>query len=533
MKGIEMLIQLIGGLGLFLYGMKLMGDGLENVAGENLKNILEKVTSNKYMGVLVGAIVTAIIQSSSATSVMVVSFVNAGLMTLVQTVGVTMGANIGTTITAQMVTLDLDAIIPLFIGIGAIMLLTVKKKKSRDISAIILGFGVLFLGMESMSGAMEPLKSSGAFQNVIGVVGDNMFLGLLTGVIATAILQSSSATTGILVALGATGTIGIDVAIPIILGCNIGTCITAVLASTGGNKAAKKAALLNVLIKVLGVIIMLPFVAWLADVVGVITPGKVDKQIANAHTIFNVATTLVLLPFSNIIVAIVNKIIKGEDVVEMDGPLYLDKKLLDKPVVAINQVFKETLRMGQLAKENLELSMMSFLENDKEKIKQVYKNEEILNTLEKEITNYLVQISSHELPERDSEILSASFHVINDFERIGDHSKNIVELATEKIDNNINIAPQAKDEVLNMYNKVLEAMQIAVNSYENKDLDGGKNIKPIEEEIDAYEKLLRENNIIRLNEKVCTASASTIYLDLISNLERIGDHATNIAQAVV
>lgn len=242
MDGIQMLIQLIGGLGLFLYGMKLMGEGLENAAGENLKNILEKVTSNKFMGVIVGAIVTAIIQSSSATSVMVVSFVNAGLMNLSQTVGVTMGANIGTTITAQMVTLDFEAIVPLFIGIGAIMLLTVKKKKTKDIAAIILGFGVLFLGMSTMSGAMEPLKESNAFKEVIDVMGNNVFLGVLAGLVATAILQSSSATTGILVALGSTGVIEIEVAIPIILGCNIGTCITAVLASTSGNKAAKKAA---------------------------------------------------------------------------------------------------------------------------------------------------------------------------------------------------------------------------------------------------------------------------------------------------
>ena len=312
MDGIQMLIQLIGGLGLFLYGMKLMGEGLENAAGENLKNILEKVTSNKFMGVIVGAIVTAIIQSSSATSVMVVSFVNAGLMNLSQTVGVTMGANIGTTITAQMVTLDFEAIVPLFIGIGAIMLLTVKKKKTKDIAAIILGFGVLFLGMSTMSGAMEPLKESNAFKEVIDVMGNNVFLGVLAGLVATAILQSSSATTGILVALGSTGVIEIEVAIPIILGCNIGTCITAVLASTSGNKAAKKAAFLNVLIKVVGVIIMLPFVGYLRDVVVYMT-SDVGKEIANAHTIFNVVTSIILLPFSNVLVGIVNKIMPGEE----------------------------------------------------------------------------------------------------------------------------------------------------------------------------------------------------------------------------
>lgn len=532
MDGIQMLIQLIGGLGLFLYGMKLMGDGLENAAGENLKNILEKVTSNKFMGVLVGAIVTAIIQSSSATSVMVVSFVNAGLMNLAQTVGVTMGANIGTTITAQMVTLDFEAIVPLFIGIGAIMLLTVKKKRNKDLSAIILGFGILFLGMSTMSGAMEPLKESNAFKDVIDIMGNNVFLGILAGLVATAILQSSSATTGILVALGSTGVIEIEVAIPIILGCNIGTCITAVLASTSGNKAAKKAAFLNVLIKVVGVIIMLPFIGYLRDVVVYIT-SDVGKEIANAHTIFNVVTSIVLLPFSNVLVGIVNKVMPGEEEISMDGPIYLDKNLLETPIVAITQVLKETIRMGEISKSNVELAMRAFMDNDEERIKKVYENEEIINTLEKAITRYLVQLSSHELPESDSQILSATFHVINDLERIGDHAKNIVELATEKINNNVKIAPQAREEVLHMYDRTIEAVQIALDSYKNKDLNIAESIKPVEEKINNYEKVLRENNITRLNERICDANASTIYLDLISNLERIGDHATNIAETVV
>ena len=532
MDGIEMLIQLIGGLGLFLYGMKLMGDGLENAAGENLKNILEKVTSNKFMGVLVGAIVTAIIQSSSATSVMVVSFVNAGLMNLTQTVGVTMGANIGTTITAQMVTLDFEAIVPLFIGIGAIMLLTVKKKRNKDLSAIILGFGILFLGMSTMSGAMEPLKESNAFKDVIDIMGNNVFLGILAGLVATAILQSSSATTGILVALGSTGVIEIEVAIPIILGCNIGTCITAVLASASGNKSAKKAAFLNVLIKVVGVIIMLPFIGYLKDVVVYITPD-VGKEIANAHTIFNVITSIVLLPFSNVLVGIVNKIMPGEEELSMDGPIYLDKNLLETPIVAITQVLKETIRMGEISKTNVELSMRAFIDNDEEKIKKVYENEEIINTLEKAITNYLVQLSSHELPESDSKILSSTFHVINDLERIGDHAKNIVELATEKISNNVKIAPQAREEVLHMYDRTIEAVQIALDSYKNKDANIAQSIKPIEEKINKYAKVLRENNMTRLNERICNANASTIYLDLISNLERIGDHATNISEWVI
>ncbi|MCI7442377.1 MAG: sodium-dependent phosphate transporter, partial [Clostridium sp.] len=257
------------------------------------------------------------------------------------------------------------------------------------------------------------------------------------------------------------------------------------------------------------------------------------KEIANAHTIFNVITSIVLLPFSNVLVGIVNKIMPGEEEISMDGPIYLDKNLLETPIVAITQVLKETIRMGEISKTNVELSMRAFIDNDEEKIKKVYENEEIINTLEKAITNYLVQISSHELPESDSKILSSTFHVINDLERIGDHAKNIVELATEKISNNVKIAPQAREEVLHMYDRTIEAVQIALDSYKNKDYNIAQSIKPIEEKINKYAKVLRENNITRLNERICNANASTIYLDLISNLERIGDHATNIAETVV
>ena len=306
MDSIQMLIQLIGGLGLFLYGMKLMGDGLENAAGDRLKGILEKVTSNKFIGVLVGAIVTAIIQSSSATTVMVVSFVNAGLMSLVQAVGVIMGANIGTTITAQMVSLDLDAIAPLFVGIGAIAMLICKKKKSKDIFSIVLGFGILFLGMNTMSSAMAPLGESETFVDIIYFIGDNKLLGVLAGLVMTAIVQSSSATTGILVALASTGSIDMNAALPIIFGCNIGTCVTALLASAGANRTAKKAGLVHLLFNTIGVLIFLPFMNIVIDLIQKISPDQVTRQVANAHTIFNVTVTLILLPLSNFLVLLVN-----------------------------------------------------------------------------------------------------------------------------------------------------------------------------------------------------------------------------------
>lgn len=530
---INMCIELFGGLGLFLFGMNMMGDGLENSAGEKLKAVLEKVTSNKYMGVAIGALVTAVIQSSSATTVMVVSFVDAGLMTLFQAVGVIMGANIGTTITAQMVSFNLDAIAPLFIGLGSVIILLAKRKKIRDLASIALGFGILFLGMSMMSASMAPLAESTLFKNILEVVGENIILGIAAGLLMTAVVQSSSATTGILVALGTTGTIDMNVALPIILGCNIGTCVTALLASIGSNRVAKKAALIHLLFNAIGVVIFLPFMNIVVDLVQKIDPYDVARQVANTHTIFNICVTIVLLPLSKYLVLLANKLMPGEDVIEHTGAIYLDEKLLDNPIIATSQVFKETIRMGELAKKNVRLSMEGLLEDNEKSMEIAYKNEATINMLEKEITDYLVLLSSHELPEEDSKILSSTFHVINDIERIGDHAKNIIELAVEKRKNKVDIEGEAREELINMYNRTIEAVNLAIDCYSNKDNEEAKKIKEIEDDIDRYEKTLRNNNIKRLNKKICCASASTIFLDIISNLERIGDHSTNIVESIV
>ncbi|AOR23101.1 Na/Pi cotransporter family protein [Clostridium taeniosporum] len=533
MNAINMLIELIGGLGLFLFGMKLMGDGLENVAGEKLKSILEKVTNNKYMGVFIGALVTALIQSSSATTVMVVSFVNAGLINLIQAAGIIMGANVGTTITAQLISCKLDNIAPLFVGIGSISLLIANKKKHRDISSIILGFGILFLGMNFMSNAMKPLTESSIFSQTLILVGNNKLLGVFCGLLMTALVQSSSATTGILIALATTGSIDMNVALPVIFGCNIGTCVTALLASASGNKTAKKAGLIHLFFNVIGVLIFVPFINPLTSFIKYINPTDVARQVANAHTIFNITSTIILLPLSKHLVLLANKILPGNDCLETEGAIYLDKNLLDTPIVATGQVFNETVRMGKIAQKNIELAMKSFLIENEEYIKQVYSNEKIINTLEKEITDYLVLLSSYELPDPDSKILSTSFHIINDIERIGDHAKNIVELASQKINNSITIPSDAVEELMSMYEQTLNALTLALKCYEHSDYNNAKHVKEIELKVDAYEKKLRESNIKRLNQKKCSASSSTIFLDLISNLERIGDHSTNIAERVL
>lgn len=533
MSSFEIFVGIFGGLGLFLYGMKLMSDGLESAAGEKLKGILEKVTSNRFVGVLVGAIVTSIIQSSSATTVMVVSFVNAGLMSLGQAVGVIMGANIGTTITAQMVSFKLDSIAPIFIGAGAILVLISKKKKIKDIAYIGLGFGILFLGMGTMSGALKPVAETPAFSEFILVVGNNAVLGLLTGLIMTAIVQSSSATTGILVALATTGAIDMRLAFPVILGCNIGTCVTALLASVGANRTAKKAALMHLFFNIFGAIIFLPFVMQVTKLVETISPGNVARQVANAHTIFNVTVTVVMFPLAGYLVKLVNSIIPGDSKIEKKGAMYLDKQLLPTPMIASGQVIKETIRMAELAKSNLELSMRAFLEGSQESIDKVYENEKIINTIEKDITDYLIELSQHELTEENAKLVSGTYHTINDIERIGDHAENIVELARDRASNKLEVSEEALSETKEIYNVTLKSVDLAIKSYSNKEVISMKDIEEIENSIDSLEDQFRNNNIKRLNAKQCMASSGVIFFDLLSNLERIGDHANNIARARV
>ena len=532
MDTIRIIIELMGGLGLFIYGMKLMGDGLENAAGEGLKSILEKVTSNRLMGVAIGAIVTAVIQSSSATTVMVVGFVNAGLMSLAQAAGVIMGANIGTTITAQLVAFKLDQVAPIFVFVGAAMVMFARAKKRREIGNIILGFGILFTGMGIMSSAMHPIAGSPVFTEVVVAIGDNWFIGIIAGAAITALLQSSSATTGILIALATTGAINIGIALPIVFGCNIGTCITAIIASIGTNKTAHKAALLHLIFNVVGTVIFLPFLGKLGSFVQTTSPGDVSRQIANAHTVFNIINTALLLPFTTYIIKFINKVIPCEDKTEKMGSKYIDDRVLETPVIAAGQVIKETIRMANKAKENLELSMKAFMNNDEELINKVYENEKLIDILEESITTYLIKLSKCELSNKEKGIVASTFHVIIDIERIGDHAENIVELATEKINKNLQYSKDAQEEIYEVYNMTMDALEIAIDSYVSRDIEKAKSIEVVEDKIDRYQKSYREKHIQRLYDGKCNAFAGAIFLDLINTFERIGDHSTNIAESV-
>ncbi|MBU3133507.1 Na/Pi cotransporter family protein [Clostridium gasigenes] len=535
MESLMVIIKLMGGLGLFIYGMKLMGDGLENAAGEGLKNILEKVTKNPLIAVLVGSIVTAIIQSSSATTVMVVGFVNAGVMNLTQAAGIIMGANIGTTVTAQLVAFKLDTIAPLFVFFGAFIVMFAKVKKRKDIGNIILGFGILFTGMGMMSAAMKPLAETEAFKGLLATVGDNMFLGILAGAILTAVLQSSSATTGILLALATTGVLNITQALPIVFGCNIGTCITAMIATIGTNKTAHKAAMLHLIFNLGGTILFIPVLmsGILGEIVLKISPDDVSRQIANAHTVFNLVNTAVMLPLTGVLIKVVNKIIPGQDEEEDRGVKYIDDRLLETPVIAAGQVVKETIRMANKAKKGLKLAMKAFDNNDIKLIEKVYENEKIINDLDESITTYLVKLSKCELSDKEQGIVSSTFHTVIDIERIGDHADNIAGLASQKIGKNLEYSDEAIQQLHTMYDSTIKAIDIAIESYINRDLEMAKSIQEVESNIDRLQKKYRELHIKRLYDGTCNAYAGAIFLDVISNFERIGDHSTNIAESVI
>ncbi|MGL4875829.1 MAG: Na/Pi cotransporter family protein [Clostridium sp.] len=527
------IITLMGGLGLFIYGMKLMGDGLENAAGEGLKKILEKVTSNPIVAVCVGAAVTAVVQSSSATTVMVVGFVNAGLMNLSQAVGIIMGANIGTTITAQLVAFKLDDIAPLFVFAGTILVMVAKAKKRKEIGNIVLGFGILFMGMGIMSDAVKPLAASPIFAQILAQVSQHWWIGIIAGAAITAILQSSSATTGILIALAGSGVLDIRMALPILFGCNIGTCITAMIATVGTNRTAHKAALLHLIFNVGGTVIFLPFLGMLGTLVTRMSPGDVERQIANSHTVFNIINMLVMLPLRGWLIVVVNRLVPGDDEIEKVGPKYIDDRLLETPVIAAGQVIKETIRMANKAKHNLEISMDAFIKGDEELIKKVHDNEKIINVLEESITSYLVKLAKCDLSDKEKGIVASTFHIVNDIERIGDHAQNLVELAAQKIEEDIKYTDEAIGDLIEIYNYTKMALQVSIDSYENRDVEKANSIAVLEDRINKAEKSYRDKHIKRLYEGKCNAYAGAIFLDVISNFERIGDHATNIAESVI
>ena len=533
---LNMLIALGGGLGLFIYGMKMLGDGLENAAGNRLKRLLEILTTNRLMGVLVGAVVAAIIQSSSATTVMLVGFVNAGIMSLAQTVGVIMGANIGTTITAQLIAFNLTDIAPLAVFIGVGLIFFAKKTFWKKIGEIIAGFGILFIGIGMMSAAMAPLRDEPAFRNFL-VGFKNPVWGVLAGCIFTAIIQSSSASVGILQALAMQGLIGLDGAIYVLFGQNIGTCITVILASIGTNVNAKRTAFIHLLFNVIGTVIFMaavqlgvPYVEWIES----LSPGDTMRQIANAHTGFNIVNTLILLPLGSYLVKFAEKAIPGGEIgYDEKRLMYVDKRILETPPIAVAQIMKEVQRMADLSKSNAHTAMEAIMKKDENLIDDVYRKEDIINYLNSEITNYLVLCNGLDLPSRDLKLVGGLFHVVNDIERIGDHAENLVEYAEYFIENNLEFSDIAVEDLEQATEKVMALLDNSIAVLNTGDKNLAKQVEKQEEETDELLELLRERHIDRLNNQTCNPSAGVVFLDIITNLERIADHGINISQYVL
>lgn len=535
--GAKEFASLLGGLALFLYGMNMMSQGMEAAAGNKMKQILERLTTNRYLGVLVGAVITAIIQSSSATTVMVVGFVNSGMMTLRQAVGVIMGANIGTTITGQLIALDAGAIAPFIAFLGVVMVVFLKQPKVRNIGGILAGLGVLFIGMEMMSTAMMPLRDSKAFIDMMTKF-SNPLLGIMAGAIFTALIQSSSASVGILQALATSGAISFSGAVYVLFGQNIGTCITAVLASIGTGRNAKRTTIIHLSFNIIGTAVftilcmLTPLTSW----VGGFTPANPAAQIANMHTLFNIVTTILLLPAGNLLAKLAEKILP--DVDEPEEGMYLKYLKNTKPVTegkigvsAINfeLTHKEIARMLEIAKKNVADSFTAFLNCDDGFIPKVEEKEEYVDFLNREISEYISTNMAHESNTRGSRILSAYFKVTSNVERISDHAMNICGYSEWLKEKDVRFSQEVREEILQMQQTCEELLTLLLN--ENMEaLDELSRVSALEQKMDDMTEDYRNRMMHRIQEETASGEGSVLYTEMLTDFERIGDHALNIAQ---
>lgn len=527
-----------GGLGLFLFGMELMSDSIEKVAGAKLRRILEIFTTNRFMGMIVGIIFTGIIQSSSACTVMVVSFVNSGLMNLYQAAGVILGANIGTTITSQLVSFNLSKIAPLILLVGVVVMMFTKKEKVRKVAEVVVGFGILFVGLSTMSQAMANMKNEPQVVNLLMSL-KNPFLATLMGFALTAVIQSSSVTVSIVLLLANQDLLPLPITLYIILGCNIGACATAMLASMTGKKDAKRAALIHLLFNIIGTVIIYIALFVAGDqIVELIKSISADngRFVANAHTMIKIAQVIMLFPFTGWLVKMTYLIVPGEDQKvgyrESYQLKYIGDKVVFNPATAVVEVVKELERMASLAEENLNRAMNALITLDEEDIEEVYEVEKNINFLNHAITDYLVKINQTTLPIEDLNSLGALFHVVNDIERIGDHAENVADAARQRKEEGISISKEAQKELGDMLEMVNKIIRYAVEMFAKSDETHMQEIVTLEDQVDEKERELQKKHVERLTKGECSPEAGMIFSDVVSGLERVADHATNIAFAI-
>ncbi|WP_051287640.1 Na/Pi cotransporter family protein [Alkalicoccus chagannorensis] len=525
-----------GGLAIFLFGIKYMGDGLQKVAGDKLRDMLDKFTSNPVMGVITGITVTVALQTSTGTTVLAIGLVNAGFMSLRQAIGVIMGANIGTTVTAFIIGLNIaDYALPI-LAVGTLLIFFFKNKKANNFGQVFFGFGALFYGLNLMGDGLRPIREVEAFADLTVSMSQNPMLGVLIGTIFTVSVQSSTAAIGLLQQLFAEGAIGIDAALPVLFGDNIGTTITAVLASLGASLAAKRAALTHVIFNVVGTVLVLiiiqpyiSFIVFLQDALEL----NARMTIAWAHGIFNVSNVLIQLPFVGVLAFIVTKLLPGRETVIEYKAQHLDPTLITQSSsIALTQAKRETLRMGELSVQGLHESAQFVRTNQNRHAELANQFEDAINNLDKKITEYLTKISTNSLSANDSRLHSMLMDTVRDIERVGDHMENIVELKEYQITNKVKLSESAVEDLEQMFTLTISTLEEAMEALDHDDNEKARSAILKEEEIDKMERQLRKKHIRRLNDGLCDGSAGIVFVDMISNLERIGDHSVNIAEAV-
>ncbi len=530
------ILSMAGGLGLFLFGIRTMGDGLENAAGAKLKRMLEVLTGNRFLAVLVGFVVTAIIQSSTATTVMVVGFVNAGMMTLAQAVGVIMGANIGTTVTSLLIALNFSSVAAASVLVGVILMLASKKTLVKNLGSIFTGFGLLFLGIDLMSDSMAPLRESAGFMNFIVAVSDSPLrplFGILLGIVMTAVLQSSSASVGVLQTLAMQGLVPLKFSVFVLFGQNIGTCLTALFSTVGAKKNSKRAAVIHLLFNLLGtgmfilIALLTPYIEWIEKI-----SSDPMAQIAISHIVFNVVSTVVLFPFAKLLVKLSCLIVPGKDDSESEMHChFIDDRLLNTPPFAVMQVGKEVARMAKLARDNFETSAYALINRSDKDLDKVMEKEEVINYLNHHITSYLVKLNALDITDSDSDYIARVFHAINDIERVGDHATNLAEAAERNIGDGLTFSDAARDELNQLCGSVITLLDRSIEAFNNQSLGDGeaKELSDLEEHIDDLTLTCQDAHIFRLNRNECNTEAGMLYLNTITDFERVGDHAINIA----
>lgn len=530
------ILSMAGGLGLFLFGIRTMGDGLENAAGAKLKRMLEVLTGNRFLAVLVGFVVTAIIQSSTATTVMVVGFVNAGMMSLAQAVGVIMGANIGTTVTSLLIALNFSSVAAAAVLVGVILMLASKKTVVKNLGAIFTGFGLLFLGIDMMSDSMAPLRESAGFMNFIVTVSESPLrplFGIILGIVMTAVLQSSSASVGVLQTLAMQGLVPLKFSVFVLFGQNIGTCLTALFSTVGAKKNSKRAAVIHLLFNLIGtgifilIALLTPYVEWIEK----LSPDPM-AQIAISHIVFNIVSTVIMFPFAKVLVKLSCLLVPGKDDSESEMHCkFIDDRLLNTPPFAVMQVSKEVARMAKLARDNFETSAHALINRSDKDLDKVMENEEIINYLNHHITSYLVKLNALDITDSDSDYIARVFHAINDIERVGDHAINLAEAAQHNIGEGLKFSDSAREELNQLCSSVVTLLERSMAAFDNQSLSDNeaKELSDLEEHIDDLTLECQDSHIFRLNRKECNTEAGMLYLNTITDFERVGDHAINIA----